>query len=51
MTEKPVLLPLCFTAEPDEEFNRQLAALHRLLDDDAEFLPPAILGIGCSRFG
>ena len=43
-TEKPVLLPICFTAEPDEEFNRQLAALHRLLDDDAEFLPPATLG-------
>ncbi len=42
--EKPVLLPLHFTAQPDEEFNLQLAALHRLLDDDAEFLAPAALG-------
>jgi hypothetical protein len=42
--EKPVLLPLHFTAEPDEEFTRQLQALHRLLDDDAVFLAPAALG-------
>ena len=43
-TEKPVLLPLHFTAEPDEEFNRQLAVLHRLLDDEAEILAPTALG-------
>ena len=43
-TEKPVLLPLHFTAEPDEEFNNQLAALHRLLGDNAEFLASATLG-------
>lgn len=42
--EKPVLLPVHFTAEPDEECNRQLAALHRLLDDEAEILAPAALG-------
>jgi len=41
---KPVLLPLYFTQEPDGEFNKQLAALHRLLDDTAEFLEPASLG-------
>ena len=43
-TERPVLLPVHFTKEPDEEFNRQLAALHRLLGDDAEFLAPMPLG-------
>ena len=42
--EKPVLFPVHFTAEPDEEFNRQLAALHRMFDDEAEILPPAALG-------
>jgi hypothetical protein len=42
--EKPVLLPVHFTAEPDEECNRQVAALHRLLDDEAEILAPAALG-------
>jgi hypothetical protein len=42
--EKPVLFPVHFTAEPDEEFNRQLAALHRLLDDEAQILAPAALG-------
>ncbi|MCX6630715.1 MAG: hypothetical protein NTW28_24125, partial [Candidatus Solibacter sp.] len=42
--EKPVLFPVHFTAEPDEEFNRQLAALHRLLDAEAEILAPAALG-------
>ena len=43
-TERPVLFPVHFTAEPDEEFTRQLAALHRLLDDEAEILAPAALG-------
>ena len=42
--EKPVLQPVHFTAEPDEEFNRQMGALHRLLDDEAEFLPPVAIG-------
>ena len=42
--EKPVLLPVHFTAEPDEEFNKQIAVLHRLLDDEAEFLMPVPLG-------
>lgn len=42
--EKPALLPVYFTAEPDEEFHRQLAALHRLFEDVAEFLEPAPLG-------
>jgi hypothetical protein len=43
-TEKPILLPVHFTPEPDEEFRRQLAALHRLLDGEAEILEPAPLG-------
>jgi len=43
-TVKPVLLPVHFTEQPDEEFNRQLAALHRLLADDAEFLAPVPCG-------
>lgn len=42
--EKPALLPVYFTAEPDEEFNRQLTALNRLFHDVAEFLEPAPLG-------
>jgi hypothetical protein len=42
--EKPVLLPLHFTAEPDEEFTRQLGALYRLLENEVELLPPAALG-------
>ncbi len=42
--EKPALLPVYFTAEPDEEFNRQFAALHRLFDDEAEILAPVALG-------
>src|SRR5262249_2526030 len=42
--EKSVLLPLHFTVEPDEEFNRQLAALHQLLDSNASILAPAPLG-------
>jgi hypothetical protein len=42
--EKAVLLPLHFTTEPGEEFNRQLAALHQLLDNDATILAPAALG-------
>jgi hypothetical protein len=42
--EKPALLPIHFTAEPDEEFNNQLAALHRLLDDTVELLAPVPLG-------
>lgn len=41
---KPSLLPVYFTAEPDEEFKKQLAALHQLLGDSAEFLPPVPLG-------
>lgn len=43
-TERPVLFPVHFTAEPEDEFTRQLAALHRLLDDEAEILAPAPLG-------
>jgi hypothetical protein len=43
-TEKPILLPQHFTAEPDEEFKSQLGALARLLDGEAEFMPPAKLG-------
>jgi hypothetical protein len=42
--QKPVLLPVHFTMEPEEEFNRQLAALHQLLGDSAEFLAPVALG-------
>jgi hypothetical protein len=42
--EKPVLLPVHFTAEPDEDFNKQIAVLHRLLGDEAEFLPPVPVG-------
>src|SRR5215831_7889599 len=42
--EKAVLLPLHFTTESGEEFNRQLAALHQLLDNDATILAPAALG-------
>jgi hypothetical protein len=42
--EKPVLLPVHFTVEPDEECTRQLAALHNLLDADAEILAPVALG-------
>ena len=41
--EKPVLLPVYFTEEPDEEFSRQLVDLHRLFDDEAEILAPAPL--------
>jgi len=43
-SEKPVLLPLHFTAEPDAEFQSQLAGLRQLLGGEAEFLPPARLG-------
>jgi hypothetical protein len=42
--EKPALLPIHFTAEPDEEFNKQLAALRRLLESEVDFMPPAKLG-------
>jgi hypothetical protein len=42
--EKPVLLPVHFTAQPDEEFNRQVAALHHLFDDEAKILAPVPLG-------
>jgi len=42
--EKPVLLPVHFTAEPDEEFNKQMAVLHQLLGDVAQFLTPVPLG-------
>ena len=42
--EKPALLPLHFTAQPDEEFSSQLSALHRLLNGEAELMPPAKLG-------
>jgi hypothetical protein len=42
--EKPLLLPLHFTAEPGEEFNKQLAALRSLLEGEAEFMLPARLG-------
>ena len=42
--EKPVLLPVYFSTEPDEEFKMQLAALHQLLKDDALFLAPVRLG-------
>ncbi len=41
---KSILLPVHFTVEPDEEFNKQIAVLHRLLDDEAEFLTPVPLG-------
>lgn len=44
-SEKPILLPLHFTPEPEPEFQTQLAALRQLLDDEAEFLPPAQLGV------
>lgn len=44
-TEKPVLLPLHFTAEPEAEFQVQVAALRQLLDAEAEFMPPARLGV------
>jgi hypothetical protein len=43
-TEKPLLLPLHFTAEPDAEFNQQLEALRRLLDTEANWMAPAKLG-------
>jgi hypothetical protein len=42
--EKAVLLPLHLTPAPEEEFTQQLATLHRLLDDEAEFLPALPLG-------
>jgi hypothetical protein len=42
--EKPVLFPVHFTDEPDQEFTRQLAALHLLLDEHAVILEPAALG-------
>ena len=42
--EKPTLLPVYFSAEPEEEFTRQVATLHRLFDDVANFLEPAPLG-------
>jgi hypothetical protein len=41
---KPLLQPLCFTAEPDEEFTRQMGALRRLLGEEAEFLPALPVG-------
>jgi hypothetical protein len=41
---KPILLPVHFTVEPEEEFNKQIAVFHRLLDDEAEFLTPVHLG-------
>jgi hypothetical protein len=42
--EKPTLLPIYFSAEPEEEFTRQVATLHRLFGDVADFLEPARLG-------
>ena len=42
--DKPSLLPLHFTPEPDEEFNRQLGALRQLLGSEVEFMSPALLG-------
>lgn len=42
--EKAKLSPVHFTPEPEEEFTQQLATLHRLLGDEAEFLPPISLG-------
>jgi len=43
--EKPVLLPLHFTAEPEAEFQNQVAALRQLFAGEAEFMPPAKLGV------
>ena len=42
---RPILLPVHFTVKPDEEFNKQIAVLHRLLDDEAEFLTPVHIGV------
>lgn len=43
-TVKPVLQPVHFSEQPDDEFNRQLVALHGLLAGDAEFLAPVPCG-------
>jgi hypothetical protein len=42
--EKSTLLPVYFSAEPEEEFTRQVATLHRLFEDVADFLEPVRLG-------
>jgi hypothetical protein len=42
--EKPTLLPVYLSAEPEEEFTRQVATLHRLFEDVANFLEPVRLG-------
>ncbi len=41
---KATLQPLSFSPTPDEEFNRQLDSLRRLLSEEAEFLAPLPLG-------
>ncbi len=44
MVNRPRLLPLSFSSTPDDVFSDQLKALHSLLSDCAEILPPAELG-------
>jgi hypothetical protein len=41
---KPRLVPIYFEIGRDQDFDIQMGNLHRLLDDDVQFLPPLPLG-------